>query len=118
MPIDPAALNALTAQWAALKAEMDDSENRTKINYNNALDNLRRQNLTNTGNLSVGMADRGLTHSGIAAQEGMRVQDDFNRQNALRTQQHQLALATIARKRLEADANYNAQRALLELPQQ
>lgn len=118
MPIDPAALNALTAQWAALKAEMDDSENRSKINYNTALEDLRRKNLTNAGNLSVRMADRGLTHSGIAAQEGISLQDDLNRQNAIRTQQHQLALATIARKRLEADANYNAQRALLNVPQQ
>lgn len=113
MAIDPAALNALTAQWAAVKADLDDSQNRTKINYNNALDNLRRQNLKGMGGIAVNMADRGLGQSGIRGQQEIQQQDEFNRQSGLRAQQQELALATIARKRLEADAAYNAQKVLM-----
>lgn len=114
MALDPAALNALTAQWAGIKAELDDSENRTKINYNNAIDQLRRQNRQQMGTISVNASDRGMTHSGIHGQTQMRQQDEFNRANAKSAQQQQLALSTIARKRLQADAEYRAQQALLQ----
>ena len=113
MAIDQAALNALTAEWAASKAELDDSENRSKINYNNLLDKMRRQNQTGMGQIGVQMADRGLAQSGIRAQGEIKLQDDFNRANALAAQQQQLALSTVARKRLEADAAYNANKVLM-----
>lgn len=114
MALDPAALNALTASWAAQKAELDDSENRSRINYNNALDQLRRSNTQAMGRIGVNMADRGLTHSGIAGQEMMKQQDDANRNSARLAEQQNLALTSVARRRLEADAQYNAQRALAE----
>lgn len=112
MAVDMAALNALTAQWQAARADLDDSENRSKINYNNLLDQMRRSQLRGAGKLSVGMADRGLTHSGIAAQSQMKLQDEYNRNQGLAAQQQELALSTVARKRLEADAQYNASKGL------
>lgn|SRR5688500_6988703 len=113
MAVDIAALNALTAQWAAAKADLDDSENRTKINYNNAIDQMRRQNTQSIGGIGVQMADRGLAQSGIRGQSEIKQQDDFNRAQALRAQQQQLALSTVARKRLEADQAYNTQKVLM-----
>lgn len=111
--MDYAQLNALTAQWAAAKADLDDQENRTRINYNSALDNLRRQNERGMGQMAVSAADRGMTHSGAYGQQQMQYQDEFNRRKALGAQQQSLDLSTIARKRLEADAAYNSQKVLL-----
>lgn len=113
MAIDPAALNALTARWAAAKAELDDSQNRSKINYNNALDTLRRQNTQSLGNIQTNMSDRGLLHSGITAQQKLKQGDEYNRARAQKAQQQQLALSTVARKRLEADQAYNAEKGVL-----
>jgi hypothetical protein len=113
MAADIAALNALTAQWAAVKADLDDSQNRQKINYNNAIDQMRRQNTQNMGAIGVQAADRGMAQSGIRGQTEIKQMDDFNRAQALRAQQQQLALSTIARKRLEADQGYNTQRVLM-----
>lgn len=113
MAIDPAALNALTAEWAASKADLDDKENRQRINYNNSLDQLRRANKTNMGRVGVNMADRGLAQSGIRGQAEIKLQDEFNRANAQQAQAQALDLSTIARKRLEADALYNSQRVLM-----
>ena len=111
--MDAAALNALTAQWAAAKADLDDSENRTRINYNSALDQLRRQNQGGFRGMAVSAADRGMTHSGVFAQQQARYQDEFNRRQGIGAQQQALDLSTIARKRLEADNAYNTQRILL-----
>lgn len=113
MTIDPAALNALTAQWAAQKADYDDSENRYRINYNNALDKLRRQQQQGMGNIAVNAADRGMTHSGIRGQQEVEQMDNMNTAQGLLSQQQQLALTTLARKRLEADNIYNTQKVLM-----
>ena len=112
MAVDIAALNALTAQWAAVKADLDDTENRQKINYNNAIDQMRRTNAQNVQNIGVQAADRGMTHSGIRGQTEIKNQEEFNRAQALKAQEQQLALSTIARKRLEADQGYNTQKVL------
>jgi hypothetical protein len=114
MPLDPAALNALTNQWAIDRANLDDQENRSRINYQQALEKMRRQNDEASGNLSVGMADRGLGQSGIRMGGMIKQQDAYNQAQGTAAQSNTLDLATIARKRLEADAAYNAQRALLE----
>lgn len=113
MAVDPAALNALTAQWAAAKADLDDNENRSKINYNNVMDRMRRSNTQNMGTIGVQSADRGMTHSGIRGQTMMKAQDEFNRSSAQAAQAQQLDLSTIARKRLQLDAELRAQQALL-----
>jgi parvulin-like peptidyl-prolyl isomerase len=116
MAIDYPALNALTTQWAAQKADIDDRENRLKINYNNVLDKMKTQ-LTKSGTgLAENLADRGLRQSGIAAKSEMDMQTDYNKARAQTAEKQTLDLATIARKRLEADAAYNAQKLIIQTP--
>jgi hypothetical protein len=113
MTIDRAALQALTSAWGQQKSDYDDSENRYRINYNTALEDMRRQRERNVGGLNVGMADRGLQQSGIAAQEQVKLGQE-NAINQQRLAQNQtLNLGTLARKRLLADEAYNAQAPLL-----
>lgn len=113
MAIDMAALNALTQQWQATRADLDDSENRSRINYNNLLDQMRRSQMQGAEKMQVNMADRGLAQSGIAAQGQIKLQDEYNRNQGLAAQQQALALSTVARKRLEAENQYNASKGLL-----
>lgn len=113
MVIDRAALNALTSQWAAQKADYDDSENRYRINYNTALDDLKRQRERSGMTLAAQMADRGLTQTGIAAQQNLQQQGDYNLAQQNLAQKQTLNLSTLARKKLEADMAYNTQAPLL-----
>lgn len=113
MAVDLAALNALTRQFGVDRANLDDEQNRLKTNYRQVLDNLKDTSQQGFGNLSVGMADQGLTHSGIAVQEGTRLANSYNNAGAQAGNTMALNLATIARKRLEQEAEFNAQRGLL-----
>lgn len=113
MTIDRAALNALTSAWAQQKSDFDDSENRYRINYNTALDDLKRQRDRNTVGINVSMADRGLQQSGIAAQQQVKLGEDQALQQQRLAQQQTLNLGTLARKRLLTDEAYNSQAPLL-----
>jgi hypothetical protein len=114
--IDYAALNALTSQWGANKAQLDDSENRLRINYNNVLDRMKRELGTHQTSLGEGLADRGLTHSGPAVKANIDMREAFNRSSAETAQKQNLDLTTIARKRLEEDQAYNTQKLLMMAP--
>lgn len=116
MAIDYAALNALTTEWGANKADLDDRENRLRINYNNVLDRMKRELGQNQTSLSENLADRGMTHSGAAAKSAMEMRETYNRAGAEAAQTQNLDLATVARKRLEADQALNAQRLIMQLP--
>lgn len=116
MAIDYAAINALTSNWGAQKAQFDDSENRLRINYNNVLDKMKRDLGTNQTKLSESMADRGMLQAGASAKAQMDMRDTFNRGAAQAAEKQNLDLATIARKRLEADTAYNTQKILLQTP--
>jgi hypothetical protein len=113
MTLNPAALNALTTQWAIDRANLDDQQNKTNVNYQNILDKLRRQHTEASGTMQVGLADRGMTHSGPALKSHVNLADEANRAQGLASQEYNMALATLARKRLEADAAMNAQKGLL-----
>lgn len=117
MAIDYAAINALTSEWGANKAQLDENENRLRINYNNVLDRMKRELGTNRETSAVGLADRGMTHSGAAVQQGMDLTSAFNRAGAQTAEKQNIDLASIARKRLEQDQAYNTQKLLLEVPQ-
>jgi hypothetical protein len=116
MAIDYAAINALTSEWGANKAALDEQENRKKINYNNVLDRMRRELGTNRTKSMEGLADRGMTHSGAAAKQQMDLTDSFNRAGAQTAEIQNIDLASIARKRLEQDQAYNTQKLLLQVP--
>jgi hypothetical protein len=115
MAIDQAALNALSSQWGATKAQLDDDENRLRINYNNVLDKMRREYGTNKGTLRENQADRGMLHAGPTFGKEIEMADTYNRAGAEAAQGQNLNLATVARKRIEADDQMNSQRLLLQL---
>ena len=116
MAIDYAAINALTSEWGANKAQLDENENRKRINYNSVLDRMKRELGDSREASSVNLADRGMTHSGAAAEQQMDLTSAFNRSAAETAQVQNIDLASIARKRLEQDQAYNTQKLLMQVP--
>lgn len=116
MAIDLAALNALTSEWSANKAAMDDQENRLRINYNNILGKMKRDLGDTRVKTQESLADRGMVQSGAAVKSNMDLTEAFNRSSAQAAEKQNLDLATIARKRLEADQAYNTQKILMMAP--
>jgi hypothetical protein len=114
--IDYAALNALTSDWGAQKAQLDDNENRLRINYNNVLDRMKRNLGESTTSLTENLGDRGMVHSGAAVKANTDMRSTYNRSRGEASEKQNLDLATIARKRLEADKAYNTQKILLQIP--
>lgn len=104
--VNPAVLNALTLKWGRDKADLDDQENRYRINYNSALDKMRRTYDDTVQSSTEGFADRGMLHSGANLQQSTKMRDLYNRQQAEGAQALQTNLATLARRRLEADQQY------------
>lgn len=115
MAIDQAALNALTLQWGRNKADLDDQENRYRLNYNNVLDKMKRTYSETSLKGQEASADRGMTHAGPTMKAQMDLSSEFNRQGAQASQDINTNLATIARKRLEQDQEYENQKLLAGL---
>lgn len=115
MAVDQAALNALTLQWGRQKADLDDQENRYRINYNNVLDKMKRTYDETALKGKEASADRGMVHSGPTMGAQMELAGEYNRQGGQAAQDMNTNLATIARRRLEADAEYNNQNLLANL---
>lgn len=115
MPINPAVLNALTLQWGKQKADLDDQENRYRINYNSALDKMRRSYNDVELQAREGLSDRGMLQSGPALATAAKLRDEYNRQQGEAATMMNTNLATIARKRLEADTEYGTQKLLASL---
>lgn len=115
MPVNPAVLSALTLDWSRKKAQLDDQENRRRINYNSALDKMRRNyDDTSASNLQ-GFSDRGMLHSGASLATGAKLRDAYNRGQGETGLAFNTDLATIARRRQEEDSAYNMQRLLASL---
>jgi len=113
--INPAVLNALTLDWGRNKADLDDQKNRYRINYNSALDKMRRGYTDTTLKSKEGFADRGMTHSGPALGQNIKLRDEYNRQQSQAGQMYNTNLATVARRRLEADQKFNSDKILATL---
>ena len=116
MAIDYAAINALTSEWGANKAQLDENENRLRINYNNVLGRMKRELGENRETSAIGLADRGMRHSGAAMKQEMDLTSAFNRGAAESAQKQNIDLASIARRRLEQDQAYNTQKLLMQVP--
>jgi hypothetical protein len=116
MAIDYAQLNALTHEWGQNRAQLDENENRLRINYNNVLDKMKRKLGESRTTLKEGLADRGMTHSGPGIKSGMDLTTSFNIGAGEAAQRQNLDLASIARRRLEQDSAYNSQRIILQTP--
>lgn len=113
--INPALLNALTLQWRRQKADLDDQTNRYRINYNSALDKMRRTHQDAQLSTRENLADRGITHSGAAFARQAKLRGELARQEAQGAQALNTNLATVARRRLEADQEYKSQKLLAAL---
>jgi hypothetical protein len=115
MAIDQAALNALTLQWGRQKADLDDQENRYRINYNNVLDKMKRTYDETALKGKEASADRGMVHAGPTMKGQMDLAGEYNRQGSQAAQGMNTNLATIARKRLETDQEYESQKLMAGL---
>lgn len=115
MAIDQAALNALSLQWGKTKADLDDQENRYRINYNNVLDKMKRTYEDTALKGTEASADRGLTHAGPTMEAQTKLTGEFNRQGAQAAQDMNTNLATIARRRLETDEDFENKKLLAGL---
>lgn len=113
--LNPAVLNALTLQYGRDRANLDDQQNRRRINYNNALDKMRRNYGDTELKSREGFADRGTLQSGPALVNQVKLRDLYNRQQGEASEGYNLDLATIARRRLEADQEYNTNKILASL---
>lgn len=113
--INPALLNALTLQWSRQKADLDDQSNRYRINYNSALDKMRRTHADTQLRTRETEADRGMTHSGASMALQAKLRGELARQQGQAGQALNTNLATVARRRLEADQEYKSQQALAAL---
>jgi hypothetical protein len=113
--VDQAALNALTLQWGRTKADLDDQENRYRINYNNVLDKMKGTYEDTALRGREASADRGLTHAGPTMKAQMDLSTEFNKQGAQAAQDMNTNLATIARRRLEQDQDFENKKLLAGL---
>lgn len=113
--INPAVLNALTLKYKRDTADLDDAASRYRINYNSALDKMRRS-YDDTGLKNrEGFADRGMLHSGARLGIDVKLRDEYNRQQAEAGTAHQMNLATVARRRLQAGEELNNNKILASL---
>ena len=112
---NPAILNALTLKWGKEKANLDDQENRYRINYNSALDKMQRSYTDTDLSNREGLSDRGMLHSGPALATGTKLRDDYNRQQTQAGTLMNTNLATLARRRLETDQDYETNKLLASL---
>ena len=113
--VNPAVLNALTLKWGRAKADLDDQENRYRINYNNALRKMGQVYTDTDLKNREGFADRGMLQSGPALASSTKLRGEYNQQQADTTQMQNTNLATIARRRLEADQEYQNNKLLASL---
>src|SRR5688500_15644285 len=113
--VNPAVLNALTLDWNRRRADLDEQENRYRINYTSALDKMKRGYADTTTTNNESFADRGMLQSGPSLGTSVKLREDFNRQQGDAAQAMNTNLATLARRRLEADSEYKNQQMLAAL---
>lgn len=113
--INPAALNALVFDYGRKKADIDDQENRYRINYNTALRKMTENYEDVEETNRTGFSDRGMLHSGASIENQMDLKKDDLQQRADASQNLNTNLATLARKRLEADQEFETQKLLATL---
>jgi hypothetical protein len=83
-----------------------------RINYNSALDKMQRGYQDTELRGREGLADRGMLQSGPGLQSGVKLRGEYNRQQADAGTSYTTNLATIARRRLLADQDYNSNKLL------
>lgn len=115
MATNPAVLNALVFEHGRMKADLDDQENRYRINYNTALRKMQENYEDTEETNRVGFSDRGMLHSGASIENQMDLKKSDTQNRADAAQELNTNLATIARRRLEADQEFQTQSLLASL---
>lgn len=114
-PVNPAVLNALVFDYGRKKADLDDQENRRRINYNSALDKMRRNYQDVELRNRTGFSDRGMIHSGASIANQMKLKEEDARQQSEASLGLTTDLATLARRRLETEQEFQNQKLLATL---
>jgi hypothetical protein len=110
--MDPADVLNLYNQYSSGLAGYQDEENKTRINYQSALDTLRKRRRQDINTLAVGAADRGLTHSGANLKTNLDLNEGYNTAEADTGRNYADTLASLARRKLQSEADFNLQRSL------
>ena len=110
MATSQTALNVLLRKFGSDRAALDMEENRARSQYGMTTQDLTRNQGLRTQGLNEQMADRGLTHSGIAAKQNLMLQQQANTENQKAAMAMNDILANIARKRLEAQYAFDSSR--------
>lgn len=113
--VNPTILNALTLKWKRDRANLDDQQNRQRINYNSALDKMKRTYQDTQLKNTEGFADRGMLHGGARIATDVKLRDTYNRQQGEAAQLQKTNLATLARRKFETDSEYNINKTLATL---
>lgn len=110
MATSQTALNVLLRRFGSDRAALDTEENRARSQYGLTVGDLQRNQGLRRQGLDEAMADRGLTHSGIAAKQNVLQQEQGNRENQRAATSMNDLLAEIARKRLESQYAFDETR--------
>lgn len=105
--MDPLALNAYINSFSRDLIDIDERKDRTRIDYQSALDTLRRNRRRDISGLSAGMANRGLTHSGAGLKERMDLDEGYNRRQDSIGQAKATTLSSLARRKLNTESDLN-----------
>jgi len=109
-----AMLAQLYQKLTANLADYDYEEQAKRRLYDQQLHTGRLGRESSMTNSSINMADRGLNRSGIALQDHVGVNQAYDAKNAEYAGGFNADLASLARKRLEAQTQYNLEKAELE----
>jgi hypothetical protein len=113
--VNPAVLNALTLKYKRDTADLDDQQKRYRINYNSALDKMRRTHDDTQLKNRESFADRGMFHSGAALATRSKLGEEYARQKGEAGEAHRMNLATVARRRLQSGQELNNNKILASL---
>lgn len=105
------ALNALFRKYMGIQANLDSQE----FQINQAAETNRiageRQLKDSEKNLSAAMSSKGMSHSGVNLEQNVNLKKAYGEQTARAEQETQRLLTDIAKKRLEAESEYQSAKA-------
>ncbi len=107
-------LQKLMKQLGVNLANYDYEEQGKRRGYNNSVVGIKEKKGSSLFNSSAGMADRGLTQSGVALQQATDISKAADKDLGTAAQGLSSDLSALARKRLTAQSDFNLRKAELE----
>ena len=108
-------LNSLFRKYAGTLADIDDLEHKQNREYAATTRDLKTARRENQTGLANKMSGQGLGNSGISLNENVKLNKAYDNANADAAGQQNANMATLARKRLEAQAIHNEGVALSQM---